>query len=176
MPEVKIEKIPHSIEEFIELRNQKSTTPEGGAAMFLLALKIYIENPNLGEQFLVLSIAKRLLVKGNTYKGYALGNSDQYLLNQLKKYPYVPNSYIKGSTPENNYTVKLPFIYEFEYQRYSGDPNSGEVKIFVYSSGADTPRPITMLRNEKGIWKAYNWSSVVVSVRKPASEIEEDDL
>jgi len=42
---VKINKIPSSVEEFVEMRNEIAKTPEGGAAMFLLALKMYIDNP-----------------------------------------------------------------------------------------------------------------------------------
>ena len=55
---VKIADQPGNVEDFVTLRNAVATTPEGGAAMFLLALKIYVYNPKLGEKCLVISVDK----------------------------------------------------------------------------------------------------------------------
>lgn len=53
----------------------------------------------------------------------------------------------------------------------SGD---GLVKLFLYSSGADSPRPIQLSRNDKGLWKAYSWSSLESGVRPPAGNGTDD--
>jgi hypothetical protein len=51
----------------------------------------------------------------------------------------------------------------------TSNPHNGntdtKAKVFVTSSGADTARPIHLLKNDKGFWKANNWSSLVVGVK-----------
>jgi hypothetical protein len=165
---IEITKIPSTIEEFIILRDQLAISPEGGAAVFLLALKTYIDNPELAKQFLVASVDMQRLTAGNTYKGYDLNSSDLNLMkSQLNNNPRIPDSYIEGSSPENNYKTQLPYKFVFSGNKYSGDKEKGTYKLFVKCSGADTPRPMSMKRNDKGIWKAMEWSTLVVGIKKP---------
>ena len=171
---IKIDKVPGTIDEFIEMRNQIATTPEGGAAMFLLALKMYTENPELAKKCFVVMVDRNLLKAGNVYKGYQLLDGDMNLIkNQLGHDKNIPNSYIKGSSPQNHYTVKLPYEYVFTSNRYSGDKSAGQFKLFVACSGASSPRPMSLKRNNRGIWKLTNWSSVLVGIAKPPID---DDL
>lgn len=171
---VKIKKIPKSIEEFVSMRNKIATTPEGGAAMFMLALKMYIDNPELAEKCFVAIVDRNLLREGNVYKGYKLLNGDMSLIkNQMNNDKLIPNSYIKGATPQNHYKVKLPYTYEFSSNKYSGSIEAGDFKLFVACSGASSPRPIRMKKNNRGIWKTSNWSSVLVGIKKPPID---DDL
>ncbi len=172
---ISVDKIPATIEEFVTLRNNLSTTAEGGAAVFLLALKIYVDNPEFGLQCLVVSVDKNTLREGDTYNGFALFKQDEDLIKkQLAHNKNIPNSYIKGSSPDNGYEVKLPYEYEFSGNAYSGDKNEGTYKVFVACSGADSKRPFTMKRNDKGLWKATMWSSVVVGIKKSKSENSDD--
>ena len=171
---ITIEKIPSTIEEFIQLRKQKAKNPEGGAAMFCLAMKIYSDNKELGEKCFV-SIADRSELRtGNTYKGYTLSNW-RTIRSASLRYPLIANSYILGSSPENAYTVTLPYKYVFTTGKYSGNPATGKIKIFVACSGADSHRPIHMVRNDKGIWKASKWSSLYAGM-KPVKKKIIDDL
>ncbi len=169
---VKIDQVPNSIEDFVRLRDLIAITPEGGASIFLLALKIYTENPSLGKQCLVVAVDKGSLRDGDVYKGFSLLHQDMQLIeNQTSRDRNIPNSYIKGSSPKAGYQVRLPYVYEFSSNAYSGDPKDGKFKLFVKCSGADSPRPVTMIRNEKGIWKATAWSSIVVNIKKtPVSD------
>lgn len=165
---IKFTKVPTSTDEFVKLRNKTAKTAEGGAAMFMLALKMYNDNPQLGEQCLVLSVDKKSLGSGDVYKGYALGRSDMSLIkSQLGKNNEIPNSYIEGANPENNYKVKLPYVYKLSSNRYSGDKSQGKFKVFVKCYGADSPRPIHLKKNDKGIWKASSWSSVIMGIKAP---------
>ena len=168
MEKITINSMPSTIEEFVQLRDQIAQKPEGGAAIFLLAMKIFVENEQLGRQCLVVAADRNSLQEGNDYKGYSLLRSQMSLLSsQLSKNPKIPNSYIEGATPENNYSVSLPFVYTFSRQKYSGDESEGVIKIFVKCYGADTDRPIQLRRNNRGLWKATNWSSVIVGVKSP---------
>ena len=171
---VTVDKMPANVDEFLELRNNIATSPEGGATVFLVALKTYVENPELGNQFLVIAVDRGSLQEGDTYNGFSLGKSSMQLIkNQMAKNNKIPNSYIQGSTPENGYSVKGPYEYKFKSNPYSGDPEKGLYKIFVFCSGADSARPISLKKNDKGIWKANNWSSVLVGIKK---EPVNDDL
>ncbi|MBN1253512.1 MAG: hypothetical protein JXR51_03165 [Bacteroidales bacterium] len=171
---ITISSVPGTVEEFITLRNQQATTPEGGAALFMLALKIYNDYPELGQQCLVLSVDKNLLWEGDVYKGYSLSKSDISLIDrQFAGNNKIADAYIKGGNPENSYSVKLPYVYEFTNNAYSGDKSHGEFKVFVKCYGADSPRPINMRKNDKGIWKAASWSSILVGVKVPPAS---DDL
>lgn len=177
IPSVEIDNVPQSIEAFTEMRNNIATTPQGGAAMFILALKIYTENPELGEKCLIVMVDKGVRRENpNGYKGYTLLNTDMNLIRrQLAKQQYIPKSYISGATPDNAYEVNLPYMFKFSVNRYSGTVESGNIKLFVACSGASTPRPIRMKINSSGIWKASEWSSLVVGIRKPTNE-DIDDL
>ncbi len=173
MKTITISSMPSTIEEFVTLRDQISTTPEGGASLFLLALKIFTENENLGKQCLVVTADRNALQEGDDYKGFKIRNSDMSLIkSQLSKNNKIPNSYIQGATPENNYAVNPPFVYSFSTNKYSGNEAEGQIKLFVKSYGADSDRPITVKRNNRGIWKASNWSSVIVGIKKP--QIDDD--
>ena len=85
----------------------------------------------------------------------------------INKNRRLPNSYIKGSSPENLYKVKLPYTYEYMSNPSSGDVSSGVYKIFVKCSGADSPRPINLEMNNRGYWKATSWSSLLTGIKKP---------
>jgi len=172
LPSVKISNIPDDIDEFIKMRNSVATTPQGGAAMFILALKIYTQNAELGEKCLIVMTDKNALRESEKgYKGFSLLNTDMDLIkSQLGKQKFLPNSYSDGCTPENDYKVKLPYNYTFTKNKYSGSVEEGNIKIFVACSGANTPRPIRMKINDKGLWKASEWSSLLVGIKAPKSE------
>lgn len=177
LPTVIIEKEPKTVEEFIDLRNKIAISPQGGAAMFILALKIYSEDVNLGTKFIIISVDKNLLIKGNKYKGYDLGRSSWWTIkNQIKKNKKIPNSYIKGANPENNYTTKLPYRFNFCANPYSGNKTKGDFKVFVKCSGADSNRPMRLKKNTMGIWKVNNWSSILVGIKKSKKKKIIDDL
>ncbi len=175
---VTVDKIPGSLEEFIALRNKLAITPQGGATVMIIACIMYTRDSELGEQCLVIAVANDLLVKGRTYKGYAIGFKDKkFIQDRIGKdsdAAYLPLSYVIGTKPEQGYRLpegKLSFKYS--YNQFSGDMEQGMLKVFVECTGADSPRPITLTRNNKGIWKAYAWHSLLVTIKAP---LVQDDL
>ena len=53
--------LPSTLEEFLALRDRVARTPEGGAAMFALALVCWARDTAVGEPFITVSIAAKLL-------------------------------------------------------------------------------------------------------------------
>ena len=177
---VTIDKLPTTVEEFLEMRDKISKTPEGGATTMIVALILYSQNPELGISCLTIAVDKQRLsktTKNEGYKGYIVSKNDLNLIHsQINRSPYVPNSYIKGTKVDNGY--KLPegkLVFDYSTNAYSGDEKDGEIKLFIPSSGADSARPLRVKKNDAGVWKASEWSSLIVGIRAPKVD-DDDDL
>lgn len=174
-----VKAIPQNLEEFTAIRDEIANTPEGGVVAYILALHLYIQNPEEGTKAIIVAMDRACLIpsaSNNSYKGFEVGKSDMSLMqSQLSKSPYLPASYIPSTTPQNAYTPSEP-PYEFHLMsnKYSGNADEGKIKIFIPSSGADTPRPVVVKVNNRGIWKVDNFSSIVVGIRKPEVAIDDD--
>ena len=167
---VSISKLPQSVDEFVDLLNQVGRTPQGGATMMVVALLMYAEDEALGTQCLAAAADRGRLMEGaEGYEGFQLRTSDIRLIeSQIGKQSYLPKSYVKGAIPDNGYQLPdPPLILECSDNPYSGDPDSGPYKVFVACSGASSPRPVTVKRDEQGAWRATEWSSLVVGIQKP---------
>jgi hypothetical protein len=167
---IQVGKIPQSVEEFVALRDQIARTPQGGAATMILALLAFAEDASLGQACLAAAVAPERLVEGRAgYGGHGLGVRDLQLIQmQIGNQPHIPRSYVQGAIPENGYALPdPPYPFAFQSNPHSGDEASGEYKVFIVSSGADSARPLTLRRDEEGIWRAREWSSLLVGVRQP---------
>jgi len=170
VPSVQVEELPRSVEEFVTLRDEIAGTPQGGAALMIAALLVYAEDSDLGQQCLAAAIDPQRLEEGlKGYDGWQLRSRELSLIqSQIRHQPFIPRSYVRGATPENGYQLPdPPYIFDFAVSPYSGDPESGTYKVFVSCSGAATPRPVTVSKHGP-LWKAYEWSTLVVGVRTPA--------
>ncbi|XDD44496.1 hypothetical protein AB3N58_17180 [Leptospira sp. WS60.C2] len=158
---------PTTIEEFKTIQAAMATTPEGGAAILVLAMSMYGKNPELGRKAVVLSVLSKNRQKSNkptAIDGVDLGGSDSYLLGQLDKYKMVPNGYWKGAEPNNGYTPTLPLTVETYTNPYSGEESSGKIKLFVATRGASTYRPVSVEKDVDGLWRAKEMSSLFVGM------------
>jgi hypothetical protein len=174
---VEIDELPRSVEAFIALRDRVAQVPQGGAAMMVVALLVYVEDEDLGRQCLAITVDREKLSEGpKGYEGQQLRASDIWLLHsQIRDKPYIARSYVKGAMPDNGYQLpESSYIFEFSDNPHSGDPERGTYKVFVKSSGASSPRPVTVKRNDEGIWKAYEWSTLIVGVQEPDEEVVDD--
>jgi hypothetical protein len=174
---VRFDKLPQTVEEFFTQRDQIARTPHGGAAMMIVALLLYAQDEALGRQCLTVAVDRERLVEGtNGYRGWQLQRGDVQLIErQVAKQGYLPRTYVKGSRPENGYEIgEGPYEVEFAPNPHGGDLGDGRHKLFVRCSGASSPRPVTLQENEHGVWKASEWSSLVVGVagiEEPADEL-----
>lgn len=170
---VRLEAMPRSVDEFVAARDRLARSPQGGAAMMVVALLLYAQDEQVGQACLAAAVDRGRLQEGRSgYAGWGLGVRDLQLIRlQIGGQRHIPRSYVKGATPDNGYELgEPPYDFGFQYNPHSGDPASGEYKVFVESSGASSARPVSMRRNEQGIWQAREWSSLVVGVREPARE------
>lgn len=167
---IEISRLPKNIEEFLEVRNQIATTPEGGASIFIIACMMYIESSYKDIAPLTVALAKsRLQESQEGYQGYIPNPSDLRLIkDQLNRHPYLANSYVLGTSPQNGYNLPNKSLsFDYSTNKYSGSEKEVSIKLFIASSGADSPRPIRVVRNDKGLWKAEEWSSLLVGIRTP---------
>lgn len=168
--------LPSTVDDFLQVRDALAHSPQGGAFCFILALIQYASpDPNVhqeGVRMMVLSVLEENLIpdngEGYGYKGYALHRSDIDRLARVSE--YLARSYVHGTNNENHYTIpdlrniKMKFRAQADF---TGSVMEGRKKVFVWSSGADTARPMSLVKNAKGIWKVNEFSSVTVEIRPP---------
>ncbi len=174
---VPIPSLPTSIDEFLDLRDRVATSPEGGATMMVVSLLTFAEEEELGKACLACAVGSSRLVEGSQgYKGQQLTNASLgRIRTQILGREHLPRSYVSGAEPENGYELgSPPYGVECLRNPHSGDPASGRCKVFVVSSGADSPRPVTVAVNDRGIWKAIEWSSLLVGVRPPMRDTRDE--
>ncbi len=163
---ITVDKLPSSTEEFITFRDKMATTPEGGAVAFIVASMLYSQNPSMGRECVIIQTDMSQLQQSNSgYKGFDLTSSNNFQLKQIDSRKHIPFSYVQGTTNENGY--QLPGgAMKFKIER-TMDAGPNMIKVFVWSTGADSARPITLKKNDKGIWKPVEFSSIMVAVRPP---------
>lgn len=161
--------LPSSVDELVALRDRLATTPEGGVAILVLALLVWGKDPKLGLQCLTVAIEQAQLSDGpDGYKGKQPSRVVlQNLKDRLAGKPHIIHSLVQGTSPQSGYALPPP-PWRLSGREQPGDVRSDKMKTFIRSTGADTPRPVHVVKNDKGLWKANNWSSIEVGVRAPA--------
>ncbi len=185
--EIKLDKIPASIDEFVEMRDKIAKNPMGGAAMLIIAMMTVAKNTELGMQFYTLCLDQSLLTRsskpGNVKGWYPKsGYAALYHIgNLLQKTPWIAGIYVMGTSYENAYKLpEKPYTLRFNQLWIDkADKVSGtyKVRIYIFSTGGNLPRPIALKRNNKGIWKATAIGSVHIGPSKyPPKKQPDDDL
>lgn len=152
--------LPESLSELQALPEATLDNPYKTAALSLCALCVYAADKNIGIEMLNFLRGPRPLSPMDISfldDRYRDGNT------------YVPFSYFAGATPDNNYTPSQPFTVTVESNPYS-DANEGYKKLFIKSSGADTPREIVLrMRGSDGKW--FLWDQfLLVGIRMPKAQ------
>jgi hypothetical protein len=170
---VEVAQLPATVEAFTAWRNQVATSPEGAAAVYVVAQLTYSKDQDLGLKFLTIALDQHFLTSGTKgVKGREPTRIVQSRIKErIKARPYVARSYFQGTTPENGYALPAAGL-EIQYTEVR---DQGErAKVFVVSTGADSARPITVQQNNRGVWKAWEWSSLEVGVRPPVKVVDDD--
>ncbi len=175
MQSVSIPQLPKNIEEFVSLRNEIAKTPEGGAAMFIVAMILFDQDQKLGTDALTIALDRANLREDMMgYKGFSPSSSLQYHIDRFSRKSYWGRAYVEKTSPQNQYRLPtVPLKISLGRNRYS-ELSNGDIKIFIKCSGADDPRPITLRVNDKGYWKAIECSSMFLDMRDPEQQISDD--
>ncbi len=174
---VTVDALPKTVDAYITLRDSLAGTPEGGASLFLVAMMVMKDDPEVGLQMMTVMLDRSLVTSGKTYLGYSPASSVMFHIDRItreSRWRYLPAAYVTGTSPADGYRCAPPYIYQISRNAYSGEESSGTVKVFVKTYGV-MPRPVTMKINDKGIWKVAELSSLFVDVAPPASD-KTDDL
>ena len=155
--EVQFDKLPDSFEEFKALPQAQLSAPSDTAALTVLALCFYPENTDLSLQMLD-------FLKGpKPLSAY----DRQFLRDRFAGKDYVPRSYFKGASPDNNYTPAEPCVIAVSENPYSYQ-EEGYAKLYFTSGGADSPRPVQMRLAKDGKW--YLWEQFLLAdIRQPSA-------
>ena len=154
---ITVSSVPTTSEEFSALPQNDLSKPENTCAMFLLALALYLKDSDAGVAAL------------NTLRGpRPLSNYDiQFLRDRLRGKSYLPLAYFSGATPANNYVPSTPLTLEVIADSRPQDIEEGYLRLFLKTTGADSPRPIK-LRQKGDSWYLWEYSSILSGIRIPS--------
>ena len=142
--------------------------PEAVTKLFITAMIQYPENKEECLRRFTILLSDGQLDSGDAYEGQMPGKSFRFLLGQLEQKPYVARSYIQGTSPENGYAPPEGGPWEIILTPDPlGQTEENTVKLFVDCTGADSARPITLVKNSDGLWKVLEGSSLFTGVRPP---------
>lgn len=134
--------LPSNLDELKALPEASLKEPEYGAALFVIAMMNYKNDP-------ATAISMLEFLKG---PGGVSEYEKQFINDRLSDgKEYVVRSYFAGTSPENDYTPSIPYTVIPEKDAASED--NGRIRVFMRSSGADSPRMIKMrLKASTGEW------------------------
>lgn len=153
------EKIPENEDELKALPEAVLDTPFKAAALTLLALCRYSENADDG-------IAMLNFLKGPQ----PLTPRDiQFLRDRVMDGKnYVARSFLKGASPDNDYTPSVPYTVTVSANPYSYE-SEGYAVLWLTSGGADSPRQVKLRAKGGKTW--FLWEQMLLSdIRKPKSQ------
>lgn len=163
---VEMSAIPYNVQRFKEVQAQIGNTPQGAAAMLIVALTVYTQYNGEGERCAIVAVDENLKMESTqfAYEGFRLMDTERYLLQtQIRD---KPNSklgwiYYKGAAPNNGYTPTAPpYRIEFETNQFTID-NNGQWRLLTRTQGADSPRPIRVRQLSNGQWRVREFSSLM---------------
>ena len=155
---VSFSRLPVSVAELEASDAKYFQHPQYAAAMFLAIMCGYGDSPASALDMVD-------YIKGpEELSDYDRG----FLKDRMTDKLYLPYSYFAGATVENDYTPSEPYTVTLSENQYSRNED-GFIKFFISSSGADSPRPVTV-RQKKSTGEWFLWEqSLLVGIRIPAS-------
>lgn len=158
-----ISEMPRTMEEFQALQAKAAKEPQGAVAVLLAAMEIYKNDEVLGKKCLELSMYRLYpsilsLMKGKLRDPESNGYS-QHFINM---------AYFKGASPENNYTPNKPYTVEVSvnsgrpYQKLTS-ANANVLYLRIATQGADSPRPIEVIKPAHTEYFVINNASSIIS-------------
>lgn len=144
--------LPKTVDELKALPEATMDNPFKTAALTLCALCTYAEDREAGTEMLNFLRGPRPMSPGDI----AFLN-DRFMDGKN----YIPRSYFKGATPENDYTPTTPYTVKIISNQYSKLENGNYMKLLINSGGADSSRSVTLRKTGSGTW--YLWEQNLLS-------------
>ena len=158
--QVIIQKIPENLQEF-EVLAAKGQQPERICALFLCALALFERDKDAG------TAAMNRLRGPKPMTPYDC----QFLRDRLRGKSYLPLAYFEGATPGNSYQPRVPYILNVLADPRPQDVEPGYLRVFLTTSGADSPRPMKLRQKvSTGEWFLWEYSSILSGIRIPVAE------
>lgn len=168
--EVTFHELPTDFDIFINIAESTLNLPEKAAALFILALRIYAVDKELGLKMI-------------SYLRYREELEPQEINNlldiPLKKSGYIPLSYFKGATPENSYTPDEPYIITVKEDGKKSLKRKYKT-LYIGCPGAGVYRPITLVKVKKrkvknkrflgNPWFVEEYASLTLPVPEPVQK------
>lgn len=154
----KFSAIPTNVEELRKLPEAVLDTPYKTAALALLVLCHYKDNPD--ETFEMFDFLNG--------PDEVLPSTRAMIEERLVEAVYKPYSFFAGATPENEYKPNEPYTITVSSNSHSFE-NENWAVLFVQSGGADSPRNITLRKKPStGQW-FINEIQCLSDIRIPVS-------
>ena len=139
LTEVTFHELPTDFDIFINIAESTLNLPERVAALFILALRIYAVDSELGLEML------SYLRHQESLEPEEIRN---LLEEPLKKSRFIPLAYFKGATPQNSYTPEEPYIITVKADSKRSLKRKYKT-LYIGCPGAGVYRPITLVKVKK---------------------------
>jgi hypothetical protein len=160
---VVFDKIPRSIDEFKALPYSSLHDPYEVAALTVVALCRFADDRDASVEML------------NHLRGpRPMSPMDVSFIKDrfMDGVDYIPRSYLKGPSPDNDYTPTVPYTVTVKEHSLSRDQYSqGYLRLFLTSSGADSERYLD-LRHKPSTdqWFLWEFGGLLSRIRIPKSK------
>ena len=158
--------LPKTYKEFKARYQTEAKTYKGAIKLYFEAVFAYIneETRTEGGKMLRYSLRSETPIdRSNYYATFA---------DRLKDpaWHQVFRSFAEGSSPENNYAMN-PDDFELDYTGQV-TKEADYLRVFLRSSGADSPRAVWVKKFDGGLWFVINNAATYVQVKPGKAEIE----
>ena len=156
--------LPRDYQEFKARYQQEGRTPEGAVKLYFEAVFCYINEATRAEGSKMVRYAlhyDRPIEQSRNLATFAERLRDP-------ERQHIFRSFAAGTSPENDYRMS-PDNFNLVVTRKTQE--QGYLRLFLRSSGADSPRPV-WVKEFDGLWYTINNSSTYLEVRPPKAFID----
>lgn len=156
--------LPRDYQEFKARYQKEGRTPEGAVKLYFEAVFCYINEATRAEGSKMVRYAlhyDRPIEQSRNLATFAERLRDP-------ERQHIFRSFAAGTSPENDYRMS-PDNFNLVVTRKTQE--QGYLRLFLRSSGADSPRPV-WVKEFDGLWYTINNSSTYLEVRPPKAFID----
>ena len=156
--------LPRDYQEFKARYQQEGRTPEGAVKLYFEAVFCYINEATRAEGSKMVRYAlhyDRPIEQSRNLATFAERLRDH-------ERQHIFRSFAAGTSPEDDYRMS-PDNFNLVVTRKTQE--QGYLRLFLRSSGADSPRPV-WVKEFDGLWYMINNASTYVEVRPPKAFID----